>query len=111
MKYICEAEDDIAKWEQKMKDAGARRATVEEMLSIGDNVDDDDDVKQTGYCEHILMPDDEERLKEIDEEEGYPDLPMDILPQMTDEELKNSIIEDLCSLQEVVVADDDHCLS
>jgi len=109
LKYICESDDDIAKWEQKMKDAGARRATVEEMLAIGDNVDDD--VKQTGYDEPILMSDDEEKLKKIDEEDGYPDLPMDILPQMTDKELADRFAEDLCSLQDVVVADDEYCLS
>jgi hypothetical protein len=114
--YICEADDDIAKWEQKMADAGARKATVEEMLSIGD------DVKQTGYDEPILMPDDEEKFEKLNEDEGYPDLPMDILPDMpysskdkepelTNEELSMSVMEDLLSLQDVVVADDDHCLS
>jgi hypothetical protein len=84
--YICEKGDDIAIWEQRMADAGAEKATTHDMIGIWDDAFNetekllDADLPNTGYCEHILMPDDEEKFEKLNEEEGYPDLPMDILP-------------------------------
>lgn len=43
-KYMCSADDDIAKWQIKMDDMGAERATVEDMLTL------DDDEPQTGLA-------------------------------------------------------------